>query len=74
MMDDMAEAKRFAAGNVANLVGRLRYYQEGVRAWGRALYPIEMTLPEIIDTLEACADLMTQSFRRSGPFLIELSI
>ena len=26
------------------------------------------------DTLEACADLMTQSFRRSGPFLIELSI
>src|SRR4029079_4002300 len=26
------------------------------------------------DTLEACADLMTQSFRRQGPFLIELSI
>ena len=26
------------------------------------------------DTLEACADLMTQSFRRPGPFLIELSI
>ena len=26
------------------------------------------------DTLEACADLMTKSFRRSGPFLIELSI
>ncbi len=26
------------------------------------------------DTLEVCADLMTQSFRRTGPFLIELSI
>lgn len=26
------------------------------------------------DTLEACADLMTQSYRRPGPFLIELSI
>ena len=26
------------------------------------------------DTLEACADLMTQSFRRQSPFLIELSI
>ena len=26
------------------------------------------------DTLEACADLITQSFRRQSPFLIELSI
>jgi acetolactate synthase-1/2/3 large subunit len=26
------------------------------------------------DTLETCADLMTQSFRRPGPFLIELLI
>src|SRR5207248_120698 len=26
------------------------------------------------ETLEECADLMTQSFRRPGPFLIELSI
>jgi acetolactate synthase-1/2/3 large subunit len=26
------------------------------------------------DTLEACADLMKQSFRQPGPFLIELSI
>jgi len=26
------------------------------------------------DTLEACADLMAQSFRRTGPFLIELAI
>jgi acetolactate synthase-1/2/3 large subunit len=26
------------------------------------------------DTLEACADLMAQSFRRPGPFLIELAI
>ena len=25
-------------------------------------------------TLEECADLMSQSFRRPGPFLIELSI
>ena len=25
-------------------------------------------------TLEACADLMKQSFQRSGPFLIELMI
>jgi acetolactate synthase-1/2/3 large subunit len=26
------------------------------------------------DTLEACADMMTQSFRSPGPFLIELAI
>jgi len=26
------------------------------------------------ETLEDCADLMAQSFRRPGPFLIELSI
>jgi acetolactate synthase-1/2/3 large subunit len=26
------------------------------------------------ETLEACADLITQSFRRPGPFLIELAI
>ena len=26
------------------------------------------------DTLEACADLMAQSFKRHGPFLIELMI
>ena len=26
------------------------------------------------DTLETCADLMTQSFKRNGPFLIELLI
>ena len=27
-----------------------------------------------VDTLEDCADLMAQSFKRSGPFLIELLI
>ena len=26
------------------------------------------------DTLETCGDLLAQSFRRAGPFLIELSI